>query len=114
MEATAILKGDTIMLFKLLSPKIVVHNPENSIVKFDKIIERIRNGKIDYSSFERVIENISFAENIAIVMGKETITPNGVTINAGKTVTRSFTNIWMKYKDSWRLTARQATIISVQ
>ena len=113
MEAQAILKGDTIMLVKLLSPKIVVHNPENKIVKFEKIIERIRKGKIDYSSFERKIENIAFVENIAIVMGRETITPRGVTTNAGKTVTRSFTNIWMKYKNSWRLTARQATVISV-
>lgn len=113
MEAQAILKGDTIMLVKLLSPKIVVHNPENTIVKFEKIIERIRKGKIDYSSFERKIENIAFVENIAIVMGRETITPRGVTTNAGKTVTRSFTNIWMKYKNSWRLTARQATVISV-
>ncbi len=75
MEAAAILKGDTIVLLQLLSPQIVVHNPENAIVKFDKIIERIRNGKIDYSSFERIIENIAFVENIAIVMGKEKLTP---------------------------------------
>lgn len=114
METEAILKGDTIMLVKLLSPQVVVHNPENAIVNFDKIFERMRTGKIDYSSFERVIENISFAENIAIVMGKEIITPERVTINAGKRVTRSFTNIWMKYKGSWRLTARQATVIAVQ
>ncbi len=113
MEAEAILKGDTIMLFKLLSPQIVVHNPENSIVTFNKIMERIKSGKIDYSAFERIIEKITFVENIAIVMGKETITPKGVTTNAGKTVTRSFTNIWMRDKNSWRLTARQATIISI-
>ncbi len=113
MEAEAILKSDTIALYKLLSSQIVVHNPENSIVTFDKIMERIKSGKIDYSAFERIIEKITFVENIAIVMGKETITPKGVTTNAGKDVTRSFTNIWMKDKISWRLTARQATIISV-
>ena len=83
------------------------------MVMFDKIIERIRSVKIDYSSLERISENIVFVENFAIVMGKETIIRQGVTANASKPVTRSFTNIWMRYKDSWRLTARQATIISV-
>lgn len=113
-EKEAILKGDTLTLIKLLSPQIIVHNPENTIVKFDQIIERVKSGKINYSSFDRIIENISFVENIAIVMGKEIIIPQGATMNAGKTVTRRFTNIWMKDKGVWRLTARQATIIFVK
>lgn len=113
-EREAILKGDTTMLLQLLSPHVVVHNPENAIVTFDQIIKRIRNGKIDYSSFERNIERISFVENIAIVMGKEIITAEGVTTHAGKKVTRSFTNIWMKTEAGWKLTARQASIIAVE
>ena len=113
-EREALLKGDTAMLLKLLSPKVVVNNPENTIVTFEQIKERIRSGKIDYSSLERVIENISFVENIAIVMGKEIIMPQGATKNAGKTVTRRFTNIWMKTEGVWKLIARQATTISVK
>ncbi len=69
-EREAILKGDTGTLLKLLSPHIVVHNPENSIVTFKQITERIRSGKIAYSSLERIIEKISFVENIAIVNGQ--------------------------------------------
>ncbi|MEO8766235.1 MAG: nuclear transport factor 2 family protein [Ginsengibacter sp.] len=57
-EREAILKGDTATLLKLLSPHVVVHNPENTIITFDKITQRIRSGKIDYSSLERVIENM--------------------------------------------------------
>ena len=113
-EREALLKGDTNMLLKLLSPQVVVNNPENTIVTFEQIKERIRSGKIDYSSLERIIENISFVENIAIVMGKEIVTPQGVTKNVGKTVTRRFTNIWMKTEAGWKLTARQATIISIK
>jgi hypothetical protein len=113
-EREALLKGDTAMLLKLLSPKVVVNNPENTIVTFEQIKERIRSGKIDYSSLERVIENLSFVENIAIVMGKEIIMPQGATKNAGKTVTRRFTNIWMKTEGVWKLIARQATNISVK
>ena len=113
-EREALLKGDTTILLKLLSPGVVVNNPENSIVTFEQIKKRIRSGKINYSSLERIIENISFVENIAIVMGKEIVTPKGVTADAGKTVTRRFTNIWMNTEAGWKLTARQATIISVK
>lgn len=113
-EREAILKGDAETLMKLFSPKIMVHNPENTIVKFEQVIERVKTGRINYSSFDRIIENISFIENIAVVMGKEIIIPQGATTNAGKTVTRRFTNVWMKAKGVWRLTARQATIISIQ
>ena len=101
------------MLAKLMSSKIVVQNPENAIVNFRQIIDRIKAGKISYSTFERNIEKISFMENISVVMGTETLIPQGVSTNAGKTVKRRFTNIWMKENNSWKLAARQATIVSV-
>lgn len=111
-EREAILKGDTTVLSQLMSAQIVVQNPENAIVDFNKIMDRIKGGKINYSTFERSIENIAFINNLEIVMGLEILTPQGTSQNAGKTVKRRFTNIWMKQKDVWKLTARQATIIS--
>ncbi|MBA3648590.1 MAG: nuclear transport factor 2 family protein [Chitinophagales bacterium] len=62
----------------------------------------------------QLIEKISFVQNIAIVMGHDIVKPKAGMENAGKTVTRRYTDIWMKDGDGWRLTARQATIISVQ
>jgi ketosteroid isomerase-like protein len=110
-EREAILKGDTTKLAELMSTQIVVQNPENAIVGFNKIMDRVRTGKINYSTFERNIEKISFIGDVAIVMGLETLTPKGDTENAGKTVKRRFTNIWMKESKTWKLTARQATIV---
>jgi hypothetical protein len=112
-EREAILKGDTIMLSILWSQQIVIHNPENKIVNFNKVKERIRTGKINYASFDRVIENIEVVDNIGIVMGKEIIHPQGSADNSGKIVTRRFTNIWKKDGNSWKLIARQATIITI-
>ena len=111
MERQAILKSDTLQLSNLMSKKIIVQNPENAIVGFDQIMDRIRNGKINYSSFERRIDSISFINGIAIVMGLETLVPQGNTQNSGKTVKRRFTNIWTKENTEWKLTARQATIV---
>jgi ketosteroid isomerase-like protein len=96
-----------------MSKQIVVQNPENAIVGFRQIMDRIKSGKIDYSAFERRIDNIAFVNSIAIVMGLETLIPQGNTKDAGKTVKRRFTNVWTKEKDGWKLTARQATVISV-
>ncbi|MEP6712288.1 MAG: nuclear transport factor 2 family protein [Ferruginibacter sp.] len=112
-EREAILKADTVALSQLWDPQILVHNPENKIVNFEQIKERIRSGKINYSSFERIIEKMEIVGNVGIVMGKEIINPAGNTTNPGKTVTRRFTNIWIKNRDVWKLLARQATIISV-
>lgn len=113
LEKEALLKGDTAMLRELMSPQIVVQNPDNNIIRFQDILSRIRDGKIDYGSFERIIEAVSFIDNIAVVMGKEIIEPRGETLHAGKTVTRRFTNIWVNRDKHWKLAARQATIVSV-
>jgi hypothetical protein len=113
-EREAMLKQDTATLSQLLSPRIVVQNPENAIIGFSQIMERIKDGKINYTSFERTIEKISFFDNISIVMGKEVVVPKAPAVNADKTVARRFTNIWMKTKEGWKLMARQATIVSIQ
>ena len=112
-EREAILKSDTMQLTKLMSKNIVVQNPENAIVGFRQIMDRIKGGKINYSVFERRIDNIAFMNGIAVVMGLETLTPQGDTKNVGKTVKRRFTNVWTKENDVWKLTARQATIVSI-
>ena len=113
-ERAAILKGDTTQLSSLMSKQIVVQNPENAIVGFQQIVDRVKSGKINYSRFDRRIDRIAFVNNIAVVMGLETLTPQGDTQNAGKTVTRRFTNIWTKESDEWKLTARQATVVLVK
>ena len=47
-------------------------------------------------------------------MGHDIVKPLGGMANAGKTVTRRYTDIWMQDENTWRLTARQATIISIE
>jgi hypothetical protein len=77
-------------------------------------MDRIKTGKIDYLTFERRIDHIAFSNGIAIVMGLETLVPQGSTQNAGKNLERRFTNIWTKEEGIWKLTARQATIVSMK
>lgn len=112
-EGEAFAKKDTIALLKLFSPNLVVNSPLNKVFGLADVMNMISNRKIDVGSVEKFIEKITFIENIAIVMGYDIVTPQGAMDNAGKTLTRRYTDIWMKDKKSWRLSARQATIISV-
>jgi ketosteroid isomerase-like protein len=114
LELEALLKKDTTALFhKYWSPKMVVNTPGNVVGTVAETKKRFMAGQIEYARMERNVEKVTFNENLAIVMGNEVLVPKGNTDNAGKTVTRRFTNVWMKTNDSWSIVARQSTIISV-
>ena len=114
VEVEAIQKADTTTLLTLWSKRFVVNNPYDVVVTVPDIMEFIRAGQTDYSSVERLIERITFTDNIAISMGKEILRPQQSTPNAGKVITTRYTHIWMKEVDKWRLVARQATNFSVE
>lgn len=110
----AFLKKDTATLLKLYSPNLVVNSPWNRVSSLQDILGNLRKGVDDRQSFEKTIERITFTDNIAIVMGQETIKPTGQAPNAGKTVQRRYTDIWMKNENSWQLVARQSTVFVVE
>lgn len=115
LEARAVLKSDTVRLFKKLwAPEFIVNDPANVVINRQEVAALFKAGKIDYESFDRTIEKISIIENTAIVMGSEEINPVGVSDHAGKRLIRRFTNIWMKRKGNWKLVGRQATISSIK
>jgi hypothetical protein len=115
LEREAVMKGDSISLFdKLWSPSMVINTPANVVGTVQGTKAMFRSGGLNYLSFERNIEKITFNDNIAIVMGGEIIKPQGKQVNAGKTVTRRFTNVWKYTNNNWSIIARQATIIKVE
>jgi hypothetical protein len=115
LEREAVLKSDSAVLFdKIWSPNMIVNTPANVVGNVEGTKAHLRSGDLNYLSFERNIEKIAFNDNVAIVMGGETIKPQGHQVNAGKTVTRRFTHVWLYKNNSWSLIARQATIIKVE
>lgn len=106
-HADAVLRGDLAALDKLWTEDFRVNNPFNEIDKAD----RIRTGAVTYSSFGRVPESVLIHGDTVIVMGGETVVPKGNSPDAGKTIKRRYTNIWMKRKGQWRLVARHASVI---
>ena len=110
----AILNSDTSKLKQVWAPEFLVNNPRNDIsVSRSAVLQTQKSGMIDYSIFERVIEQIQLQKDIVITMGHETfVSKNDIPgAKAGQSYKRRFTNIWMKKKGNWQQIARHASII---
>ena len=103
-------KGDTTSLLKIWSEKYVVNNPNGKIVTPKEIVALMKSGH-KFPAVERIIEKITFNQDIAIVMGKELQQPKNMTTNHDDWIPRRFTNVWIKTKEGWQLAARQSTQI---
>lgn len=112
-ERKAVLSEDVVALERLWSAELIVNNPQNQISATRRdVLDRVKRGLIRYSAFERRIEAIRFNEDIAIVMGAETVVPAGAAPGAGQPVQRRFTNIWRKDGSTWLMIARHANVIA--
>jgi hypothetical protein len=108
-HADAIFRGDATALDTLMDDDVTVNHPTNRIVKEKKeLLDLIRKGVIRYTLFERSPETFLFFKDMVVVMGNETVVPAKGAPNAGKTILRRYTNIWMKRDGKWRLTVRHA------
>jgi len=110
-EAEAVLLKDFGAIDKLTAEDFTVNNPRGEISKGRETVkELIRSGVINYASFVREIEEVMIYGKTVIVMGRETLVPNENSPQAGQTVRRRYTNIWMKRNGKWLLTARHASV----
>lgn len=115
LERESVLKGDSVALFnKIWSSNMIVNTPANVVGTVEGTKAHFRSGNLNYLSFERNIEKITFNDNVAIVMGGEVIKPQGNQLHSGKIVTRRFMHVWLYSKNSWSIIGRQATIIKVE
>lgn len=108
-HAEAIFKGDARALDALMDDEVTVNHPTNRIVKEkQELLDLIGQGVIRYSAFERHPEKFLFFKDMVVVMGNETVVPAPGAPNAGKTLQRRYTNVWMRRDGHWRLTIRHA------
>jgi ketosteroid isomerase-like protein len=108
-QVDAGLRGDVAAMKKNWAEDYVVNNPFYEAVDASK--GPIAAGTLRYSSFVREVERVLLRGDTVIVMGREVVVPKGDSPDAGKTINRRFTNIWMKRGGRWLLTARHASIV---
>jgi len=102
---------DTTALLKIWAKDYVVNNPNGKIVTPKEIVTLMKNGH-KFPAIERIIEKITFNQNIAIVMGKELQQPENMITNKEEWIPRRFTNVWIKSEHGWQLAARQSSKIN--
>src|SRR5688572_14367668 len=104
-----VLNRDSEALGRLWSEDFMVNSPFNQVAPNAAVVlDLMRQGLIHYTSFEVRIEHIRIDDDIAIVMGGETVQPTGSAPLAGQTVQRRFTHVWRRDDGEWRLIARHA------
>lgn len=112
VEHQAVLKKDTAALYKIWGRDLIVNAPMNRVVQStNNVSDRPVISHMSYSSFTREIEHIQVKGDVVFSMGSEVIVPIGNVPNAGQTIKRRYTNIWMKENGSWKLVARHANVI---
>jgi Domain of unknown function (DUF4440) len=107
-----ILAQDTVAMRKFNPDDLVITNPFGQMIGKEKMIERVKSGVIKYSKFEKTIEHFSMeGDNIAIVAGKENVTPTNDSnrADAGKAHERRFTEVWVLREGRWYRTVRHAS-----
>lgn len=109
MERKAMFSQDTATLQKMWAADFTVNTPFNRVtLSTRELLDMVNKGTIRFSSFTRNIEQIILKKDMAITMGSEEVVFMGKVTQAGKTIKRRFTNIWLKQNDVWRLSFRHA------
>ena len=104
----AFLTLDFPTLEKLWSDDFTVNSPLNAIITRDLLFSLLKSGRIRHLSHEITIESLHRHGNTVITMGHDRVTDppdNALSL-------RRFTNIWQLQKNTWRLVARHAHVIS--
>ena len=60
-------KKDTSNFLKYFSADVIVHGPSNNIETLEELLVRIRRGGSNREYYDRVVEKVSFYDNIAIM-----------------------------------------------
>ena len=93
----------------LLADDLAVNNPQNGVSVRGATAVRSAAGQISYARYDRTVEYAGLRGGMVVLMGEEVVLPRGP---GAREVHRRFTDIWAPVGDSWKLTVRQATIIS--
>ncbi len=107
LSCRAFLEQDVDALGRLFADELLVNSPINRIHDKATVLGLLAKGVIRHTGMTQHIERMVRTGDIVIVMGRDTVTnpPDDARVE------RRFTNVWRAAEGSWRLIARQATIV---
>lgn len=100
--------NDAAAIEALLSDDFLVNSPRYDVLDKRQLMDLVRRGVINTSSFSQSIENIRRYGDITVVMGADTAVFSPPAPNAGRKIARRFTDIWRFQNGQWHFVARHA------
>jgi ketosteroid isomerase-like protein len=113
-EQQLLLRRDTEAQEGFYPEDFVVTNPFNMFIDKKKVMERIRADIIKYSRYDRQFDAFRIYGDTVVVIGSETVvpTPDANRVDAGKTINRRFTEVWLRRDGRWEKVVRHASNVS--
>jgi ketosteroid isomerase-like protein len=112
LEVRAVLARDRDTLRTIWDSGYIVNNPQGVIAEANAADPTDRPVmQMARVSMTRTTEKVAIRGDVAFAMGNETIVPGEGQPRTGQTVTRRYTNIWMKQSTGWKLMARHANVV---
>jgi hypothetical protein len=110
-QVQAAITRDRAALEKIFATDFRIISPTGSIGTRETLLDVLTSGPAPYQSAQYTTDFVRDYGHIAVSVGMDTVVPN-TGAQAGKTVLRRVTQVWQRQKGVWRLTLRQANIIT--
>ncbi len=112
-DAQAVLAGDFATMESTWADEFTVNSPRNRITRGKAdVLKLIRTGNIGtYAMFVREVESVTVHQDVAVVMGMETVSRTSTAAPTDSVVRRRYMNVWTRRDGKWLLTARQANVV---
>jgi ketosteroid isomerase-like protein len=114
-ELTLVLRQDTTAMKQFYPDDMAVTNPFNQFIDKRKVLERVKSDIIKYTSYQKKADHFHIeGSNMVIVIGSEIVVPtaDAARTDAGKTIKRRFTEVWMKRGKEWKKVVRHANNVA--
>ena len=110
-EQQLLLRKDVAAQEQFYPEDFVVTNPFNMFIDKPQVMERIRSDIIKYSRYDRAFDAFRIYGDTAIVIGSETVVPTADAnrADAGKTIHRRFTEVWLRRNGGGEEVVRHAS-----
>lgn len=109
-EAVATQRNDLDTLDKLWADKLMVSSAANLLFSKPQLLAFFRAGLIRLKSFERRVTRVVVNGDTAVATGNDTVV-SLIGPDQGKTVFCIYMNCWNREEGSWRMLARQVTVV---
>ena len=113
-EHELLLRRDFAAQERFYPDDFVVTNPFNMFIGKPKVMERLRADIIKYSTYERGYDYFRRYGDTAVMVGSETVVPapDANRPDAGQTVQRRFTEVWVRRDEGWQKVVRHASNVT--